>query len=181
MIDHTAEKDRSTIANEEGFTGTFAAFVQWLTDALVYGTTRVHEPAPNDFGRMSTVMETVTGGYSSDEELLGRLRRSWLLSSHWVRSERGGLTVYEFPEWVTASGQEFVWLTPEDGVFERAYRARRVRLYDEHGHYTEVSYTAGAEFLFQERDRDINEPDGLVIVRPAPPIEETFSIVKGAA
>jgi len=177
MIDHTAEKDRSEIASEEGFTGTFASFIEWLDGALVYGAVRVHDPAPNDLGRMTTTVETVTGGFSSDELLLGRLKRHWFMSSHWVRSERGGLTVYEFPEWVTSNEKEHVWLDPEDGVFERAYRARRVRVYDENGDYTEISYEAGAEFVFQEPHRDINEPDGLVIVRPAKPIDELFRAV----
>lgn len=175
MIDHTKEKDRSEIASDEGFTGTFTAFIEWLKDALVYGGVRVHEPSQNDFGRTVTLVETFTGGYSSDELLLGRLKRHWFMAHHWVRSERGGLTVYEFPEWVTNSTDDLVWLDPDSGVIERVYRARTVRVFDAHGSFVEVSYDTDAELAFEEPDRDINTPDGVVIVRPAPPLEKVYA------
>lgn len=54
------------------------------------------EKAPNDLGHPVTTVETFTGGYSSDEALLGRLRFALWPNASWVRSERGGLTVYEF-------------------------------------------------------------------------------------
>lgn len=183
MIDHTAEKDRSEIASEQGFTGTFAGFIDWLEESLVYGSVRVHEPAPDDFGRMKTRVETVTGGFSSDELLLGRLKRHWYMAHHWVSSARGGLTIYEFPTSVTSNQTDHVWLEPEDGVFERLYRARRVRIYAADGSYTETAFDDGVEFVYEERDRDINEPDGLVIIRPAKPLNDLFSaaIQKGTA
>lgn len=161
------EKDRAEIASEEGFTGTFHAFLDWLKGALIYGGIRVHDPKPDEWGRLATRVETVTGGFSSDEMLLGRLRRSMWLSTNWVLSERGGLDVYEFPYWLTDSDEERVWLEPDRGLLQTVYRARRLRVYDRHGDYVEFAYDGPAELVFQEPDRDINAPDGLLMIRPA--------------
>lgn len=165
MIDHPMEKDRSEIASETGFTGTFSAFIEWLQGALIYGRVKVHEPAPNDFGRTVTRVETVTGGYSSDERLLGRLRRSLFLSTSWVLSERGGLVVYEFNEWLTGD-EEREWLSPDRGQFETVARARTLRVIDREGGVTELPLPDGAVLCFFEPDRYINEPAGVLEIHP---------------
>lgn len=177
MIDNTTTKDRSEIASENGFTGTFAAFIEWLQASLVYGGVIVRDPVKDERGRTVVHVETVTGGFSSDEALLGRLGRYWWMAHHWVSSQRGGLSVYEFTLEETISDVERVWLEPADGVFERLMRARRVRVYDQTGSYVEFSYDHGAEFLFEERERDLWEPQGFVVVRPAPPVESLFPAV----
>ncbi|MCI4659764.1 hypothetical protein [Cryobacterium zhongshanensis] len=160
-------KDRAELASETGFTGTLAAFLQWLDDACIYGGVVIHEPSLNSFGHPIIKVETVTCGYSSDEHLLGRVAQSVLVRSRWVSSHRGGLVVYEFPtDWV-ASVDEQAWLEPESDVFDTVYRVRRVRLYDTTGYYVEMGYDGVAELLFSEPDRDINEPAGLLIIRPA--------------
>jgi hypothetical protein len=160
------EKDRAEIASEDGFTGTLPAFLDWLRDALVYGGIRVHDEAPNNYGHPVVKVETVTAGYSSDEHLLHRVSTSIFPQSSWVSSHRGGLVVYEFPlDWFT-SADELVWLKPESDVFETVHRARRIRVHHANGGYFELSYDTGVELAFQESDRDINEPDGLLIVRP---------------
>lgn len=169
-FEYEHQKDRAEIANEQGFTGSFVDFIAWLEAALVYGGIRVHDEAPNDFGRPVVVVETVTGGYSSDEAFLGRLDRSIWLSTNWVRSERGGLRVYEFPEWIR-DGKELEWLAPDNGLFKQIYRARTLRVITADGAETDFLFEDGAELLFTEPDRDILEPAGVLTVRPAPPLE----------
>lgn len=165
MPNHIREKDSAELANETGFTGTFHAFLEWLDASLVYGVIKVHAPAPNDFGRLVTRVKTVTGGYSSDERLLGRLRRSLFLSTNWVLSERGGLTVYEIPEWLTGD-EEREWLEPDRGKFETVARARKVRIFDRDGNVTEHTLPDGAVLYFVEPDRDICDPAGVLEIRP---------------
>ncbi|WP_311245410.1 MULTISPECIES: hypothetical protein [unclassified Microbacterium] len=181
MIDHTTEKDSAELASEQGFTGTFAGFISWLEDALVYGAIQVEEPSQDDLGRTVTRVRTATGGFSSDERLLGRIRRNYRLTMFWVSSHRGGGTVWEFPERVTTSDERRVWLEPDDGVFERLMRARRVRVYSTDGSYLEHAYEHGVEFAFEEPDRDIMEPDGIVMVRPAPSLDELYGPATGEA
>jgi hypothetical protein len=159
------EKDGAEIASEEGFTGTLSAFLEWLDEALVYGGVRVHDAEPDSYGKTKMKVETITAGYSSDEHLLGRVSSSLLVRLNWQSSHRGGLEVFEFPEWLRDE-TERVWLEPETDVFETVYRVRRVRLYDERGDFVEFSYEEAASLAFQEPDRDINEPDGLLIIRP---------------
>ena len=168
-MDSTASElqtDRALVASEEGFKGTFVGFIEWLRAALSYGDVSVHEEAPNGFGRSVVRVETATGGYSSDEHLLGRLGRALYLQSNWVSSHRGGGTVYEFPMWLVDGTEDLVWLEPEDGVFERLHRVRRVRIYDARGGWTDLVYAHGAELQYEEPDRDINESDALLIIRP---------------
>lgn len=161
------EKDRAELANEAGFTGTFREMLDWLKDSLVYGGIRVHDPVPSDWGKPVMKVETVTGGFSSDEHLLGRLERSMWLRMHWAESHRGGLTVYEFPEWVFASDEERDWLEPEaDDTFETLARARYVDVVDDNGTTHKFAFPAGVELQFLEPDRDITEPAGRLIVRP---------------
>jgi hypothetical protein len=162
------EKDNAELASKEGFTGTLADFLDWLDRALVYGFIHVHEESLNQFGRPVIKIETVTGGYSSDEHLLGNVEHSVQFGSYWASKHKGGLVTYEFPVDLLSSNDEVTWLAPDstDGLFETVYRVRRVRFYDERGDYTELNYDSAAELLFQEPDRDINEPAGLLIVRP---------------
>src|SRR5690554_6058875 len=114
MATSTTEEHRDTadIASEEGFTGTFAGFIDWLRDALSYGDVRVHEEAPDGFGNPVIKVETVTGGYSADEHLLGRVSRNVYMMTSWESSHRGGLTVYEVPLWLANGTEELVWLEP---------------------------------------------------------------------
>lgn len=109
------ERDRSDIANEMGFTGTLDQLVEWLEANLVYGHV-LRTDVTDDRGRERVRIETVTGGYSSDEHLLARLERSIYVSAAWCSSHRGGLTIYEFPpDWA----QEPVpWLEPEESVVQ---------------------------------------------------------------
>lgn len=164
--DNQHEKDSAELANELGFTGTFADFIAWLERSLVYGSVVVHDPTIDHWGRPVTPVETVTGGYSSDERLLGRLRRAMWPSAAWVRSERGGLDAYEFKEWLT-NDEEREWLAPEDGVVEYFGRARTLRVIDRHGNEIKFSFDDGIELVFEEPDRDILEPAGIVTARAA--------------
>jgi hypothetical protein len=164
------EKDSSEIASEEGFTGTFTAFMEWLSDALAYGGIRVLGEVLNGHDRPVIKVETFTGGFSSDEHLLSRVKCSAYMASSWISSHSGGLTVYEFPLWLANGTDELVWLAPEDGVFERIYRARHIRIYDKTGGFIELGYENGAELSFEEPDRDINEADGVLTIRPLAPL-----------
>jgi len=172
MSDH--EKDRAQIAVEEGFTGTYAGFIAWLEASLVYGGVVVQPPETNEHGRVTTKVETITGGYSSDERLLGRVSRCVYMQGMWRSSHAGGRVVYEIAEWMVNSTEELVWLEPDNGVFERVYRVRTVRIYQEDtsygqvGDFIELAYNGAAELSFHEPDRDINEPAGVLTIRPLP-------------
>lgn len=161
-----AELNRADLAAKEGFTGTFGDFVSWLSDALTYGGTSVTEHISDRFGREVVRLTTWTAGFSSDETLLGRVHRSTRLAAHWESSSRGGVHTYEIPVTVADSTTPQCWVAPDNGVFETVGRARRVRLYDIHGDYVEMSYPEGAQLVFQEEQRDIVAPDGLLVVRP---------------
>lgn len=180
MTVYEYEKNKADLANEEGFTGTFPAFLEWLKDSLVYGGIRVHDPAPDRWGRLQTTVETVTGGFSSDETLLHRLRFSMWLSTNWVRSERGGLTVYEFPHWLVDDTEERVWLEPDRGLVNDFYRVRTVRLYDRHDRdYVEFAYDVPVEIQVHEPNRDICEPNATLIIRPHQnPLPDPFAEIK---
>ncbi|MFF2053726.1 hypothetical protein ACFVU2_19135 [Leifsonia sp. NPDC058194] len=161
------EKSRTDIAAEEGFTGTFQGFIEWLGESLIYGGLRVHDPAPDQWGRLSTTIETFTGGFSSDEHLLGRLRFSLWLTTNWVRSERGGLDVYEFPDWLVNDPEEREWLEPDRGLVNDFYRVRTVRVYDRHDRdYVELAYDKPIEVVLLEPNFDVMEPNATLIIRP---------------
>jgi hypothetical protein len=167
------EKDCAQVAAETGFTGTFSAFLDWLNDSLVYGGIVVYD-ATNVSGRDVIRVEAVTAGYSSDEQLLGRIRQSVLPSYNWVSSHRGGRDVYEFPKGWKDSDEESEFVAPEDGVFQRVHRARRIQLVTENGDRIDVNFDAGAELVFEEPDRDINEPDGVLTIRPIDAAHSVF-------
>lgn len=164
------QKDSSALASEEGFTGTLAAFIEWLKNSLCYGGVMVSEAVSGHRpGAKVMRVETVTGGFSSDEHLLGRVQRSPLMAGNWESSHRGGLTVYVFPIYWFESTEEHEFLAPEDGVLERVRRARRVRVYSEDGGLVEFNYAAGAELVYEEPDRDIGHTNALLVVRPVGP------------
>lgn len=161
-IEH--DKDRAEIASETGFTGTLRAFLDWLRSNLVCGTVRVSQPVPDDWGQLRFTVETVTGGYSSDEHLLGRVDRLPQFRSAWRSSHAGGLTVYEF-SYDQLDSTWLVELKPEGTEpFEVFARARTLKVEHPDGVYI-ASFERGVELVFEEPDRDIVRPDGVLTVR----------------
>jgi hypothetical protein len=161
-------KDRAEIAAETGFTGTFAGFLAWLEESLVYGGIRHEMTEPDRWDRRHVKVGTVTGGYSSDERLLHHVERSLMVRSFWVESHRGGGTTYEFPEAFLTSDEEHTWVKPATNVFETSWRVRTVRVYAEDGSFVELSYgnSHAAELSFEEPDRDVMNPAGVLSIRP---------------
>lgn len=164
-IDMTTSKDSAELANEAGFTGTFDDFVAWLDRSLVYGGVLVADRLD---GRGKPVKEltTITGGYSSDEKLLGRLERNVMMAHSWVSSHRGGKVVYELREPLFSPEVEHTWLSPLTDVFDTVYRVRTVQVFDERGDFVEFAYNEAAELAFSEPNRDICEPAGVLTIRP---------------
>ena len=98
-----------------GFTGTFKDFIEWLNDQLRYGCVTVADgPYTDEFGRTRRRIETVTGGFSDDEALLGRVENSIFAIFSWRSAHRGGLTVYDVPEEQLSDPSEREWLTEDD-------------------------------------------------------------------
>lgn len=108
------DKDPSEIASEEGFTGTLPDFVSWLGQHLAYGGIKYRE-VPSEFRADKTEIEvrTWTGGFSSDEHLLGRVHMSIFMAMRWYSSHRGGEIVYRFSEAKWHSPKHTEWLAPE--------------------------------------------------------------------
>lgn len=154
----------------DGFTGTVPGFVDWLNEHLVYGAAVVGEPKPDSLLRTKQVREVrlVTGGYSSDEALLGRVfQGSVFMLRFWQSLHRGGLYVYEVPVDVVESDELIAWLEPKtDDAFETIARARVLRVRDQHGEEFLFDLPTGAKLGFSEPDRDINEPAGVLTVEP---------------
>lgn len=174
--DEAQEKDSAELARESGFTGTLRGFLEWLRDALVYGQVSVGTPEADQWGRLKTRVELVTGGYSSDEGLLGRVSRNVLVQSAWQSTHAGGLYVYEFHQEWLESTDEHEWLAPDDGVFRQIYRARTLRVIDADGRLVDLSFTGGIELAYLEADRDILNPAGVVIARPAPALDLPWAV-----
>lgn len=162
--DNDYQPDSAEIALEEGFTGSFSGLIEWLQSALVYGFAQVEE-VEDEYGRSKTRLTTVTAGYSSDEHLLGALGRSVYFGHSWVSSQRGGRSVYEFSGSLLTNS-DITWLKPADAVIETIFRVRTVRLVSQSGDVIEVAYDEAAQILFEEPDRDILEPAGVLTIRP---------------
>lgn len=152
-----------------GFSGTIPAFLDWLDEHLAYGGVSIGDPEPHEFipGRKVRKIRLVTGGYSDDEALLGRVASGsmfWL--SYWESTHRGGLYVYEIPVERFDSPQELEWLEPPTDVFESVHRAREVIVKTAQGDEFSIDVPHGARLLFSEPDRDIVEPAGVLTVEP---------------
>jgi hypothetical protein len=161
------EKDRAELASAQGFTGTFRGFVDWLHESLIYGGVRLDAPETDRWGHVHHQLSTVTAGFSSDEELLGRVRRATSMLMFWQSSQRGGLDVYEIPDWVMTSEDEQVWLEPDRGLVNDFYRVRRVRVYASNDRdYYELPYDVPVEVVLHEPNFDVNEPNATLIIRP---------------
>lgn len=158
-----AERDSAEIASDTGFYGTLREFFDWLSDSLAFGSVRVAEPSPDAFGHMRVEVVTVTGGFSSDEHLLGRVSRLPVFRGAWRSSHAGGRDVYEFAE------QQLDWpaeLKPEGSEpFEVLARARTVKVISADGE-TVVPFEGGVELSYEEPDFRVGEPSGALVIRP---------------
>lgn len=155
-----------------GFTGTVPAFLDWLEERFAYGGVSIGDPEPAELNEKRLVRRVglVTAGYSDDEALCGRVERGSLFGfMFWASSHRGGLTVYEVPVERFDSPQELTWLDPPTDVFERVHRARELVVRTPQGDEFSVAMPDGAQLRFCEPDRDIAEPNGVLIVEHIEP------------
>lgn len=172
-------KDRAELASEAGFKGTLAEFLDWLEESLVYGGMRRLPDTPDEYrpGKKVLRIELFTGGFSSDEHLLGRVFTSPYTRSAWRSMHAGGLYVYEFNDSWQDSAEPIQWLQPELGdPFETIARARRIRVVSASGKEVQIleGYRTGIELLFTEEGAtpgshpDINNPAGVLTIQPIP-------------
>jgi len=164
-------KDRAELAVEAGFNGTLAEFLDWLEESLVYGGI-IRKPIVDNYGREKIQVDLITGGYSSDERLLGRVFKSPYMSTAWRSSHAGGLYVYEFhKEWFNWAPTQ--WLAPNaDHPFEIISAVRKVRIIDSNDQLIEFDggFETGVELVFEEGTedgrRDFSNLSGILTVRP---------------
>lgn len=158
-----------------GFAGTLPDFLCWLKERLAYGGVSVGDPVPSELRpqRLVRRVELVTAGYSDDEALCGRVENGSLFGlMFWDSSHRGGLTVYEVPVERFDSPQELTWLDPPTDVFQEVHRARELVVRTPQGDEFSVALPHGARLSFSEPERDIAEPDGVLVVEPIDPDPE---------
>lgn len=158
-----------------GFTGTVGAFIEWLGDHLAYGGISVGSPIADPLRphRKVRQIRMVTGGYSDDEALLGRVRRSVFALAFWESDHRGGLSMYLVPVEKFDSDEPQTWLEEPSDVFERVHRARTLVIdlgdpADPAGEQLSFQVPHGVELCFAEPERDICEPAGVLTVRGIP-------------
>lgn len=164
----------------EGFTGSISGLLEWLNGNLQYGHIAVNGPVPSEIDETRHVYEikAVTGGFSEDEELLGRLSESIFGLRFWNATYRGGLTTYEIPVAHWETDMEFAWLNPATDVFQTLYRAREVVVEDLDGSTVTVNLPRGAQLRWTEQ-RDENGvlnfgvPHGVLRISPIP--QDDFS------
>lgn len=135
------------------FTGTIPALIDWLSEFIHYGGVKISEPRPSElFPRHQAIeVETVTGGYSDDEDLLGRLKKSLFGGRFWKSSHRGGLTVYEVPLQAWESQDQITWVDEETDVFEQLYLAREVSI-ETSGSRSNIKVPHGVELRYSLPD-----------------------------
>lgn len=153
---------------DKGFYGTLAGYLDWISEMLMYKGFNLSEPMPHPmFGREIRTLELTTAGFSTDERLCGLVLDS-PLGSMWNSSHVGGLFVYYISTKELASDHESQWLNPASTLVRTYHHARRIRLYDEHGDYTEISYPYGAEIHYEDDvdDRFTERNEALLSIRP---------------
>lgn len=174
----TMSKIMTSEALGDGFTGTVPAFLDWLNSQLSYGGIVIGEPRPAELNEKKLVrqVQLITGGWSDDEHLLGRVAPtstppSLFGLSFWASTHRGGLYVYEVPVDRFDSPDELTWLEPETDVFEYVHRAREVIVRTSQDDEFSIQVSYGAKVSFLEPRRDINRPAGVLVVEPIGPDE----------
>jgi hypothetical protein len=114
--------------SQPGFTGTLRAYIEWIECMLMYGSLRLGPAEEHEWrGGRYHRLELVTGGFSTDEALLGCVRQG-RLAMHWECEHAGGLYVYLIPEWALAETKASVWMPPDDGVLEEVYSVDEIVL-----------------------------------------------------
>lgn len=170
----------------EGFTGSISALLEWLDEHLQYGSVSVTGPVPSELDetRMVHEIRTVTGGFSDDEELLGRLSDSVFGLRFWNATFRGGLTTYEIPVAHWETDMEFTWLNPATDVMQTLYRVRQVVVEDLDGSSVTVGLPRGAQLRITEPTdengvRNFGEPDAVLRLSPIPveEFDEVFDLL----
>lgn len=112
------EQGRREAWIDEGFTGTFDELIKWMDHALMNGHVRLaenYEANPLDPRRRVRRLELVSGGFSTAELAMARLRAG-TLGFYWESSHRGGLDVYLVPEQAASSDRTLDWVLPASNL-----------------------------------------------------------------
>lgn len=154
-----------------GFTGTVPEFLAWVEERLVCGRLTLSAVRTDLTGREVQVVEMTTGGYSDDEDFLGRIpHRSLFGWMFWESTHRGGLTVYEVPVTYFSSDDVHEWITPPSDVFEEAHLARTLTVEpmsgDDPSEVLRVDLPHGARLRYRETDSTSFPRTGELIVEP---------------
>lgn len=159
--------DRKMAIDDVGFTGTLYGFLFWLDEALMSSAITVGEPEPRARAdslatdRLVRRIEMISGGHPDDDELLHRIQRG-PLAAYWVSSYAGGLYVYEVPAERFGDGIERPWLLPLTGALATVARARTLVVHRAAGDSLEIDLPYGAEISFDEPNRDVDAPAGVL-------------------
>lgn len=164
----------------EGFTGTVQGFLAWLNLTLAYGGALISDPEPHPHipGKKMLIIKLITGGYSRDEALIGRIARfgggSLFALAFWESTHRGGLEVFHISEDDFNSTKEQTWLEPATDVFEEVHRARTLIVHSIDADTPLIfSFPEGIELSYNEPARSFNAPNGTVIARHLAPLDLT--------
>lgn len=109
------EQGQRELAAAPGFEGTLRDYLDWIEEMLMYGSLQLSEAreidSPPFAGKLFHELRLVTGGFSTDESLLHRVRQGFL-SMFWMSEHRGGLYVYEIPDSMLESDEIYPWMRP---------------------------------------------------------------------
>lgn len=161
-----------------GFEGTLAEFLDWLEEQLSGGGVRRGRRKMDALDREVQVIETVTGGWSDDEALLGRIPHHSMFGwKFWESTHRGGLTVYEIPVGELVSDHVTTWLNPPSDVFETVPENTTLVVLGTGAHPDEVriELPQGAQLRYRETDRSTFPRSGELIVEPRPRLTEPWA------
>lgn len=147
---------------QPGFTGTLRAYLEWIESMVMYGSLRLSAAEQHDWrsGRYHR-LELVTGGFSTDEALLGRVKQG-LLAVHWESEHAGRLYVYLIPEWALVDTKASVWMRPDDGVFEEVYSVDEVVLQARGGTHISLAVDPRLQKTVLSSEQRRDENDGVV-------------------
>lgn len=109
------EQGQRELAAGPGFTGTLRDYLAWIEEVLMYGSLQLGEARevehPVSTDALQRELRLVTGGFSTDESLLHRVRQGFL-AMYWESEHRGGLYLYEIPASALESTEVYPWMRP---------------------------------------------------------------------
>ncbi|MDP9904595.1 hypothetical protein [Arthrobacter bambusae] len=165
------EQGKCELEAKPGFTGTLQGYLEWLDGMLMYGGLTLSEPQPHEWRKgLFRELRLVTGGFSTDEKLIGRAERGLLGLMYWESSHRGGLFVFLIPQDALDSEVVHEWMKPETGVFESFYLIDEIRI--AHQRWSVNPEREKVELSCEQRRDENGNIRGALIVMPARLVSE---------